>query len=115
MLSSTSVEQLDSPLLLLSSSPEEQMTQEELMWMNPTVKYFVYQGLNIPVAADKLPFPLSIVGVNGKLALVGLLAAYLILLILWLPFWLLSFVITESGIYALFVGTVFFVGRIIIR
>ena len=50
----------------------------------------------------------------GKWSSPPFLGVYVTFVALWLPFWLLSFVITEWGIYLLAVFTVFFIGRSII-
>mmetsp|Transcript_15225 Transcript_15225/g.37560 ORF Transcript_15225/g.37560 Transcript_15225/m.37560 type:complete len:974 (+) Transcript_15225:286-3207(+) len=52
---------------------------------------------------------------SGKWSFLVFLAVNTVLLLLWLPFWILSFFVGEWGIYTLAVGTVFLVGRVIIR
>jgi hypothetical protein len=66
-------------------------------------------------AADVLPTMVYTIATNGKVALVALLGVYGSLLSLFVPFWLLSFVATEWGVYALAVGTIFLIGRAIVR
>ena len=76
----------------------------------------------MPTAADELtnashPICLvpSLILTNGKYAAMGLPAAWLILSAMWAPLWLLSFAVTELGIYVLLVGTVYKAGRALIR
>lgn len=71
--------------------------------------------VKIRTAADQLPFLMYSVVSNGKIASVVFLGAYFVFLAIWLPFWLLSFVTTEWGVYILSIFAVFFVGRSIIR
>mmetsp|Transcript_4365 Transcript_4365/g.6292 ORF Transcript_4365/g.6292 Transcript_4365/m.6292 type:complete len:916 (+) Transcript_4365:298-3045(+) len=85
------------------------------MWMTPSMRRAILRFLNVPSAADSLPTFLSVIVTNGKLAVLGVLIAYCVFVSLWFPFWLLSFVVTEWGVYALFVGTVFLIGRMIVR
>jgi len=66
-------------------------------------------------AADRLPSAPYAIVTNGKIAALAFLGAYVVFVVLWIPFWLLSFVVTEWGVYALAIVTVFFVGRSIIR
>ena len=77
---------------------------------------WVRRALQMRTAADALPEILSVVVTSGaKLSVLGLLGLYLMGLAVWIPIWLLSFVTTELGIYALAVGVVYLVGRSIIR
>jgi hypothetical protein len=85
------------------------------MISSPTLRRIVFQVVQVKSAADALPSLFSAVVTNGKFSLMVFTAAYLIFISLWFPFWLLSFVTTEWGVYLLAVGTVFFVGRTIIR
>jgi len=84
-------------------------------YMSPSSRRIVQRCLSIPTAADDLPQMLNVLATAGKHSFLGLLVGYIAFCALWLPFWALTFLITEWGLYALFVGTVFFVGRIIIR
>ena len=52
---------------------------------------------------------------SGKLSFLALPLVCLVLVALWFPFWLLAFLVTEWGVYVLFVGTIFFIGRVILR
>ena len=67
--------------------------------------------------ADRLPwiFHSIVVNANGKIVPLALLGINLLFVSLWVPFWLLSFLLTEWGVYATAVGTIFLVGRAIIR
>jgi len=71
--------------------------------------------LGTRTAADRLPPILHAVATGGWVTALAFLGLYVALLLLWLPFWLLSFVATEVGVYALAVMSVFFVGRSVIR
>jgi len=84
-------------------------------WLSPSLRRAVHRFLNIPCAADSLPILLAGIANNGKYAVLGLLSAYFIFITICFPFWLLSFIITEWGVYILFISTVFLIGRIIIR
>jgi hypothetical protein len=66
-------------------------------------------------AADALPTAFHVVVTNGKICALAVLGCYLIFISLWFPFWLLSFLLTEWGVYGLVVGTIFFLGRCLIR
>jgi hypothetical protein len=85
------------------------------MISSPFIRRIVFQVVQVKSAADALPSLFSAVVTNGKFTLMVFTAAYLIFISLWFPFWLLSFGTTEWGVYLLAVGTVFFVGRTIIR
>ena len=65
--------------------------------------------------ADALPGPLQMVVNSGKMSVAVFLGGYLLLIALWFPFWLFSFVVTEWGIYLMAIGTIFLLGRGIIR
>jgi len=84
-------------------------------WMSPTLRRGVYRVLNIPCAADSLPTFFAAIVKNGKYAILALLFIYVIFVSICFPFWLLSFIITEWGVYVLFIGIIFLIGRIIIR
>jgi hypothetical protein len=75
----------------------------------------LYRLVSIRCVADCLPLVFYTVVTNGKIAVATLLGAYLIVISLWMPFWLLSFVVTEWGVYAAAVGVIFLIGRSIIR
>jgi hypothetical protein len=82
---------------------------------NAGVRRVVYSLLQTRTAADALPSVLQTIVTSGKMSAVFFLGGYLVFVSLWLPFWLLSFVTSEWGIYALAVGAVFLAGRCIIR
>lgn len=71
--------------------------------------------LNMSTAADALPFLLKITVTNGKTSCIAFLGVYLFLVFLWVPFWLMAKLITEIGVYAIMVVSIFFLGRCIIR
>lgn len=75
----------------------------------------LYRLVSVRSVADCLPLVFYTVLTNGKIAAAVLLAVYLILISVWLPFWLMSFLVTEWGVYAVAIGTVFLIGRSIIR
>lgn len=85
---------------------------------NVLVRGTVTWCLHIRTLADVL-FPstslLSPLVTSGKWSFLVVLAVNMVFVMLWLPFWLLSYLVGECGIYALTVGTVFMVGRAIIR
>ena len=66
-------------------------------------------------AVDALPSFLQTILTSGKQVSAGFLALNLLFVLFWLPFWLLSFFLTEWGVYVLGVVSVFFLGRCIIR
>eukprot|EP00986_Skeletonema_menzelii_P011764 scaffold6170_cov136-Skeletonema_menzelii.AAC.9 len=80
----------------------------------PLVNCFLRQT----VLADKLSEYqlLYIISINGKYAALAVLAAYIILLtVFWIPCWLLSRVVSELGVYALFLTCLVYGGRCLLR
>ncbi len=71
--------------------------------------------VNIRTLADSLPFALYAIVTNGKTAAIVTVCIYVAMVICWLPFWVVSYAITEYGIYTLGVSTVFFLGKALIR
>ena len=74
--------------------------------------------LNQKVLADKLSqyFLLSLLSQNGKYAFIGFIAIYLLFtILLWIPTYLLSKIITECGVYILIVTTIIYIGKCILR
>lgn len=71
--------------------------------------------VSIKTLADSLPTILQFVVYNGKMSSLIFIGIYMILLLLWLPFWCLAYLITELGVYIFLLLTVLFVGRVIIR
>jgi hypothetical protein len=78
---------------------------------SPTVRRL----LSIQCMADRLPWIFYVIVTNGKITAVGLVALYLIVVSLWIPFWLLAKCITEWGVYFLAASGIFLAGRGIIR
>jgi hypothetical protein len=97
------------------SSPIETTDSSTADYMNPDTRRTIHGLLKINTAADRLPAMFQFILTRGKLALPAFLGGYMLLVFLWLPFWGLSFLVSEYGVYMLCVGTIFFVGRIIIR
>eukprot|EP00978_Attheya_sp_CCMP212_P001013 scaffold2089_cov55-Attheya_sp.AAC.3 len=65
--------------------------------------------------ADALPHVLATIQTNGMLAAAGVLVVWFALVLLWVPVWALSFLVTEYGVYAGLVATIYGVGRGIVR
>jgi hypothetical protein len=82
---------------------------------NPGVKRVVHWLVQFRTAADAIPSPFQVVVTGGKMSAAVFLGGYLLFIALWFPFWLLSFAVSEWGVYALAIGLVFLVGRSIIR
>lgn len=70
---------------------------------------------SVRCASDTLPTLFHTIVTNGKSSAAALLGVYLMLLSLFVPFWLLSFLVTEWGIYIAAIGSIFLIGRSIIR
>jgi hypothetical protein len=132
LLSSTAGEedsrqQLVAPLLL--EDPTYNQRRENLLDSNiddvlPSMTFsnsdhcgniIVYRLVSLRCASDCTPLIFYTVLTNGKYSIVALVSAYLLLISFWLPFWLLSFVLTEWGVYLTAIGTIFLIGRAIIR
>jgi len=74
--------------------------------------------LNQIVLADKLNqyFLLVLLSQNGKYAALGFIAMYIIFtLLIWIPLWLLSCIITETGVYLFILTSIIYGGRCILR
>jgi hypothetical protein len=82
---------------------------------NAGIRRGVFWALGVRTMADALPGPLQMVVNSGKMSAAVFLGGNAALIALWLPFWLFSFIVSEWGIYLMGVGTVFLVGRGIIR
>jgi hypothetical protein len=82
---------------------------------NPGVRRVVFWLLHLRTAADALPSIFEAIVTSGKLSGLAFIGIYGIFVALWFPFWLLSLIITEWGVYATVVGLVFIIGRSIIR
>lgn len=89
--------------------------QYSAVWSRVLHHSVVGRVVNIRTLADSLPFVFYTVVTNGKTAAIVFLGVYVALVICWLPFWLVSFAVTEYGIYTFGVGTVFFLGKALIR
>jgi len=71
-----------------------------------------------PVLADRLAqYPLlQALSTNGRHAALGFLAAYLLsVLLIWIPLWLLSLMVTEWGVYFLLLSGAAYGGRCLLR
>lgn len=79
------------------------------------VKRIMHRLLQTRTVADALPTVFQLVITSGKMSGLGFLGGNLIFLALWFPIYLFSFLVGESGIYLLIIGTIFMVGRSIIR
>jgi hypothetical protein len=86
-----------------------------LLSSSPLVRDALLRTIAVRSAADRLPWIFSTIVTNGKMTAIATGGVYLAFLALWFPFWLLSFVVTEWGVYCLAVVTVFLVGRSIVR
>ena len=75
----------------------------------------VYRFVAMRCLADRLPWIFHSVVTNGKMAALAVLVINLTLIALWIPFWLLGKLVTEYGVYALVVSTIFLVGRSVLR
>jgi hypothetical protein len=84
-------------------------------WMNPTSRRIVLYCLNVSTAADHLPLFWFYLATSGKQGFLFLVASWLVFCILWIPLYLLTYVMTEFGVYALLAGTVAYTGRLVIR
>lgn len=82
---------------------------------SPGVRNVVSMLMHVTTAADSLPSVLRTVVTSGKMSVIGFVVVYMSLIILWMPFWLLSFFMTEYGVYFLAVVSIFFLGRSVIR
>jgi len=82
---------------------------------NPVMKGMIASCLRMRTIADALPTILQPLVASGKTSFVVFLGGQLLLLALWLPFWIMSFVVSEVGVYAAVVSSVFLAGRAIIR
>jgi hypothetical protein len=75
----------------------------------------LYRFVSIRYISDCMPFVFYTILTNGKYTAFVLLSLYLLIISFWLPFWLISFVITEWGVYLAMIGSVYLIGRTIIR
>mmetsp|Transcript_18209 Transcript_18209/g.45240 ORF Transcript_18209/g.45240 Transcript_18209/m.45240 type:complete len:908 (-) Transcript_18209:113-2836(-) len=82
---------------------------------HPVVRGTIASCLRIRTVADVLPPILKPVVANGKLSILFFMAGQMILFILWLPFWMCSFVASEAGVYLGCMVTIVLVGRGVLR
>ena len=102
--------------IMETSTPAAEFeSRMSIMTNHPGVRRVLFRVAQIPTMADSLPSLFQVIVTSGKLSAVAFLAVYLALVLLWLPFWLFSYLVSEMGVYALTVGTIFFLGRVIIR
>ena len=71
--------------------------------------------LRVRTLADLLPAMLQPIVSNGKMSVPIFLGGQFLLLVLCLPFWILSFLVSEAGVYGVILATTVLVGRGIIR
>jgi hypothetical protein len=71
--------------------------------------------LTIRTVSDALPPLLKPVLANGRTSVAIFFGSQLLVFVLWWPFWVLSLLVTEVGVYCCFVATVFIVGRGVLR
>lgn len=86
-----------------------------LIVRHPALRALAMRCANMSCAADALPSLFYFIVTEGKTTTIATVAAYFVFVALWLPFWLLSFVLTEWGVYALAIATVFLIGRSVLR
>ena len=103
-------QQLAVPFLL-----EEDDIASDFMTSSQQPSGCLHRLLGIRCAADCMPTFFHAILFHGKYSLLVFLSVYLILLSCWLPFWFLSVVVTEWGVYLTVIAFVFLVGRAIIR
>ncbi|CAB9500052.1 whole genome shotgun sequence [Seminavis robusta] len=84
--------------------------------MTPNSSRYWHKLVQVTTVADALPSVFQAVVTSGKYSGLAVLAVYLVVvLVLVGPFWLLSFLVTEWGVYAVIVASIFYLGRAIIR
>lgn len=86
-----------------------------LVLRHPVLRGLAMRCASMSCAADSLPTVFYYIVTEGKTTVMVMGGAYLLFVALWLPFWLLSFVVTEWGVYALAILTVFGIGRSVLR
>jgi hypothetical protein len=113
-------DQLSTGLLRMETAPGGGSDISNIMlsagpMTNPGVRRVVFWLLQLRTAADALPSIFEAIVTSGKLSGLAFIGIYAIFVAVWFPFWLLSLIITEWGVYATVVGLVFLIGRSIIR
>ncbi|CAJ1940042.1 unnamed protein product [Cylindrotheca closterium] len=79
------------------------------------MKMIAHKLLQTKTVADVLPGFFQVILTSGKMTGMAFVGAYLAFLGIWFPIYLFSRLVGEMGIYALTAGTIFMVGRSIIR
>ena len=83
---------------------------------SPLLRSIAYYLVSRPSMADRIPTVLqTLIVKNGKISSLAFSVIYLIFISVWFPFYLLTFLVGEWGVYFLSTATVFYVGRAIIR
>ena len=82
---------------------------------HPVLRAVAIRCATMSCAADALPTIFYYIVTEGKMTAMATAGVYTLFVCLWIPFWLLSFVVTEWGVYALAVLTVFGIGRSVLR
>lgn len=82
---------------------------------HPMVRGTIASCLRIRTMADALPPILKPLVANGKMSILFFVGGQFFLFCAWIPFWILSFLISEMGVYCACLATIFVVGRGIIR
>ena len=82
-----------------------------LVVRHPVLRALAMRCATMSSAADALPTIFYSIVTEGKMTAMVTVGVYLLFVALWMPFWLLSYVVTEWGVYALAVATVFGIGR----
>lgn len=86
-----------------------------LVIRHPLLRALALRCASMHCAADKLPKIFYYIVTEGKMTAMVTIGVYLLFVSLWFPFWLLSLIVTEWGVYALAVLTVFGIGRSVLR
>ena len=101
--------------IMETSAAGAEDSESRMLVQHPGARRLLFRFARIPTMADALPSIVQIVTTSGKLSALAFFAIYFALILLWLPFWLLAFLVTEIGVYVLSVATVFYRGRAVIR
>lgn len=97
------------------SSTSTTHTMDPRFFRHAWLRGCVMRCAHMKTVADSLPTVFYTIVTEGKMTAMVTVGVYLVFLSLWLPFWILSFVVTEWGVYALAVATVFLLGRSVLR
>mmetsp|Transcript_87929 Transcript_87929/g.179375 ORF Transcript_87929/g.179375 Transcript_87929/m.179375 type:complete len:963 (-) Transcript_87929:489-3377(-) len=82
---------------------------------SPIIRGTIAWCLRIRTLADALPAILQPVVSNGRMSVLVFFGGQFLLFLFWLPFWILSFVVSELGVYITAMCAIFLAGRAIIR